>query len=63
MFKFLRGKEVVTDVGELEWNQVKHVWKGVVGKEWKGEHKVLVWWGGSAENITGKGNFASVGIR
>ncbi|KYO48759.1 hypothetical protein Y1Q_0004133 [Alligator mississippiensis] len=43
VFNFLRGKQRMSDVGELRPEQVSRVWKGLVGKDWKGEHEELAW--------------------
>ena len=43
VLKFLRGKQRMADVGELSTDKVRRVWRGLVGKEWKGEHEELAW--------------------
>lgn len=43
MFKVIRGRDRITDIEDLSLAQVRRVWKGLVWKQWKGEHKDFAW--------------------
>lgn len=60
MFQLIRGKGGLMDVGDLAWAQVREVWKGVVDRRWRAEHRELAW--KDTKVINGEGKHGIGGV-